>query len=308
MTRIIVDSTCDMPADLLERFSIAVLRLSVIIDGTPYLDGVDIQLDDVYRAILEGKTPKTSQIQREAANELFTSIAKAGDDWIYLAFSASMSGTFNLANVVCASLRKEYPARRMEVIDSKGGSMGTGLIAIQLGMMNEQGASFDELLSQGTWMADHVKYAFTINNLKFAVGGGRVLARAAGSIGDILSIKPLMDVKNGMLHIVKFVRGSRKSLEAVADFVFHYAPGVSMPDHRCDARGPIRTGPPRSNRFLSRACRSVPLFANRSAAFSVRTWASAASAYFTLTGVRPFIIRCSRYDKILPCGLRIKHR
>ena len=223
MTRIIVDSTCDMPADLLERFSIAVLRLSVIIDGTPYLDGVDIQLDDVYRAILEGKTPKTSQIQREAANELFTSIAKAGDDWIYLAFSASMSGTFNLANVVCASLRKEYPARRMEVIDSKGGSMGTGLIAIQLGMMNEQGASFDELLSQGTWMADHVKYAFTINNLKFAVGGGRVLARAAGSIGDILSIKPLMDVKNGMLHIVKFVRGSRKSLEAVADFVFHYA-------------------------------------------------------------------------------------
>ena len=191
--------------------------------GTPYLDGVDIQLDDVYRAIRAGKTPKTSQIQQEAANELFTSIAKAGDDWIYLAFSASMSGTFNLANAVCASLRKEYPARRMEVIDSKGGSMGTGLIAIQLGMMNEQGASFDELLSQGTWMADHVKYAFTINDLKFAVGGGRVLARAAGSIGDILSIKPLMDVKNGMLHIVKFVRGSRKSLEAVADFVVHYA-------------------------------------------------------------------------------------
>ena len=134
-----------------------------------------------------------------------------------------MSGTFNLANAVCASLRKEYPARRMEVIDSKGGSMGTGLIAIQLGMMNEQGASFDELLSQGTWMADHVKYAFTINNLKFAVGGGRVLARAAGSIGEILSIKPLMDVKNGMLHIVKFVRGSRKSLEAVANSIANYA-------------------------------------------------------------------------------------
>ena len=78
MTRIIVDSTCDMPKELLERFSIAVLRLSVIIDDKLYLDGIDIQLDDVYRAIRAGKTPKTSQIQREAANELFTSMAKAG--------------------------------------------------------------------------------------------------------------------------------------------------------------------------------------------------------------------------------------
>jgi len=212
-----------MPKDLLKRFSIAVLRLSVIIDEKAYRDGVDIQLEDVYAAMRAGKAPKTSQIQWEEAKELFTSIAESGDDFIYLAFSAAMSGTFSLANMVCASLREEYPARRMEVVDSKGGSMGTGLIAIQLGMMNERGTSFDELLSQGIWMTEHIKYAFTINDLKCAMRGGRVLARAAGSFGDILSIKPLMDVKNGVLHIVRFVRGSTKSLVAVADFIANYA-------------------------------------------------------------------------------------
>lgn len=223
MTRIIVDSTCDVPKELLQRFSIAVLPLSVIIDEKSYRDGVEIQLEAVYDAMRAGKIPKTSQIQWEDTGELFTSIVKAGDDFIYLAFSAAMSGTYNLAKMVCASVKEKYPARRMEVIDSKGGSMGAGLIAIQLGLLNEEGASFDELLSQGLAMAEHVKYAFTINDLKCAMRGGRVLARAAGSFGDILHVKPLMDVRNGMLHIVRLVRGSTKSLVAVADFIAGYA-------------------------------------------------------------------------------------
>jgi len=223
MTRIIVDSTCDLPKDLLERFSIAVLRLSVTIDEATYRDGAEIQLETIYAAMRAGKTPKTSQVQWEDAKELFTSIAQAGDDIIFLSFSSAMSGTFNLANMVCTSIKEEYPSRRIAVVDSKGGSMGTGLIAIQLGMMNEKGASFDELLSHGIWMAEHVKYAFTIDDLSCAIRGGRVLARAAGSFADKLDVKPLMDVKNGMLHVIKLVRGSTRSLIAVADLVADYA-------------------------------------------------------------------------------------
>ena len=225
MTRIIVDSTCDLPKELLERFSISVLRLSVTIDEKTYRDGAEIQLESIYAAMRAGKIPKTSQIQWEDAKELFTTIARSGDDIIFLAFSSAMSGTFNLANMVYASIKEEYPGRRIAVIDSKGGSMGTGLIAIQLGMMNESGASFDELLSLGLWMAEHVKYAFTIDDLSCAIRGGRVLARAAGSFADMLDVKPLMDVKNGMLHVVKFVRGSTRSLIAIADLVAGYASG-----------------------------------------------------------------------------------
>jgi DegV family protein with EDD domain len=225
MTRIIVDSTCDMPKELLERFSIAVLRLSVTIDEATYRDGAEIQLESIYAAMRAGKIPKTSQIQWEDAKELFTTIADSEDDIIFLAFSSAMSGTFALANMVSAFIKEEYPNRRIAVIDSKGGSMGTGLIAIQLGMMNEKGTSFEELMSQGLWMAEHVKYAFTIDDLSCAIRGGRVLARAAGNFADLLEVKPLMDVKNGMLHVIKFVRGSTRSLIAVADLVANYASG-----------------------------------------------------------------------------------
>lgn len=227
MTKIIVDSTCDIPDELRKRFDIAVLPLSVVIDQKAYRDGIEIRLDDVYEAMRAGKTPGTSQILWEDAAALFTSIAQAGDDFIYLTFSAAMSGTFRLAKMVSREVAAKYPRCRMEIVDSQGGSMGSGLIAVQLGLMNEHGVPFDEMVSQCTWMASHMKYIFTIDDLKCAVRGGRLLARTFGSIGSALNVKPLMDVRNGLLHLEKLVRGSRQSLEAMGGIVAEYAQNFS---------------------------------------------------------------------------------
>lgn len=217
MIRIIVDSTCDLPEDLRERFHIDVLPLSVIIDETTYRDGIEIQLDDVYKAIRTGKMPGTAQISGEDTEALFSSIAESGDDFIYLAFSSAMSGTFDFANVICDKLRAKYPSRRMEVIDSRGGSIGAGLIALQLGLMNEHGIPLDEMLSRCLWMTSHVKYAFTINDLKWVMQGGRLPVRTAANIGSLLNIKPVVDVKNGMLHLNKVVHGTKQSLIAIVE-------------------------------------------------------------------------------------------
>lgn len=223
MVRIIVDSTCDIPEELRERFQIAVLPLSVIIDEKAYRDGVEITLDDVYAAIREGKQPGTSQISWEDTEALFSSIAAAGDDFIYLAFSATMSGTYDFAKLVREELRTKYPSRRMEIVDSKGGSLGSGLIAIQLGLMNEKGVPFDDMLSQCLWMTNHVKYAFTLDDLKCALQGGRLLAKTVGDIGSVFKIKPLMDVKNGRISLDKIVRGTKHSMISLANMVVDYA-------------------------------------------------------------------------------------
>jgi EDD domain protein, DegV family len=227
MTKIIIDSTCDIPEELRERFSIFVLPLSVILDKKAYRDGVDIQLDDVYEALRGGKTPGTAQISWEETEKLFASVAGAGDDFIYLAFSAAMSGTCHLAEMVRDELRPQYPDRRMEIVDSKGGSMGTGLIAIQLGLMNERGVFFDEMLSECQWMTSHVKYAFTLSDLKCALRGGRLM-KTFGNIVSALNIRPVLDVKNGMLHLDRIVRGTKQSLSALADAIANYAGGFDQ--------------------------------------------------------------------------------
>lgn len=223
MVRIIVDSTCDIPGELKERFHIAVLPLSVILDEKSYRDGVDITLDDVYDAMREGKEPGTSQISWADTESLFSSVAADGDDFIYLSFSATMSGTYDFAKLVLKELQPKYPSSRMEIVDSKGGSLGSGLIAIQLGLMNEKGVSFDEMLAQCQWMTSHVKYAFTIDDLKCALRGGRLLSKTVGDIGSIFNIKPLMDVKNGRISLDKIVRGTKHSMVSIVNMVVDYA-------------------------------------------------------------------------------------
>ncbi len=113
--RIIVDSTCDIPEELQERFHISVLPLSVIIDGTAYRDRIEIQLDDVYKAMREGKMPGTAQIRWEDTEALFSSVAESGDDFIYLSFSSSMSGTFDLANTARRVERRPGGANQIRI-------------------------------------------------------------------------------------------------------------------------------------------------------------------------------------------------
>jgi DegV family protein with EDD domain len=195
----------------------------VILDEEAYRDGIDITLNDVYDAMRAGKEPGTSQISWADTKNLFSSIAADGDDFIYLSFSAAMSGTYDLAKLVREEVKLKYPSCRMEIVDSKGGSLGSGLIAIQLGLMNEKGASFDEMLVQCQWMTAHVKYAFTIDDLKCALRGGRLLAKKVGDIGSVFKIKPLMDVKNGRISLDRIVRGTKHSMEAIVNMVVDYA-------------------------------------------------------------------------------------
>lgn len=224
MTRIIIDSTCDLPKELIARFNFAVLPLTIIIDATEYRDGTEIGLDEVYTAMRAGKRISTSQIRWEDAQELFSSIAENGDDFVYLAFSSAMSGTYNLACMVIKELRDSYPGRRMAIVDSRGGSMGAGLIAVQMGLMLERGHSLDEVAAAAMDMVRRVKYAFTIDDLQCAMRGGRLITRAA-SFGDMLKIKPFMDVQNGTLHLSKLVGGSKQAHAAVAAAVAGHAQG-----------------------------------------------------------------------------------
>ena len=223
MIRIIVDSTCDIPENLKERFRIDVLPLSVIIDEKTYRDNVEITLNDVYDAMRAGQQPGTSQISRADTESLFSAIAEAGDDFIYLAFSGAMSGTYDFARMVAEEVQLKFPNCQMAVVDSRGGSLGAGLIAIQLGLMLEDGISFDEMVSQCQWMTNHVKYAFTIDDLKCALRGGRLLAKTVGDIGSAFKIKPLMDVKNGRISLDRIVRGTKHSFVSLANTIADYA-------------------------------------------------------------------------------------
>lgn len=218
MIKIVVDSTCDLPEELMESNDIKSLPLRVSLNDREYLDKVTIQVDDVYAAMRQGVIPKTSQPNPGDMYALFKDYCIKGYDFIYTAFSSKLSCTYQQAISIISELKGIYPKVKMEVMDSKGGSTATGLIALQAARMVSYGLDFENVAAQAKKLIDHVEHVFTIADLNWLIKGGRI-SRGEGMIGNILDIKPILDVKDGLIEVIKKVRGRKKALSTVVDIV-----------------------------------------------------------------------------------------
>ncbi|MBQ0146608.1 MAG: DegV family protein [Lachnospiraceae bacterium] len=212
MVRLVVDSICDLPCELIEKYNIGVLPLFVTIGDESYRDRVDIQLEQVYEKMRQGIVPMTSQISSGDTEELFRKICGDGDDLIYLSFSSGLSGTYQLANIIIEDLKAEYPDRKLEAIDSEAGSMGIGIIALQAARWAAQGRDFDFIRNGIYDMIPKTRHLFTLENLSWLAKGGRITP-PAGYIGDKLQIKPILDIENKLLHVVTVVRGRKAAFK-----------------------------------------------------------------------------------------------
>lgn len=218
MPKIVVDSTCDLPRAFAEEYAITTLPLHVMIGETEYLDRVTITTDEVYEYMRQGVVPKTSQVGFTDTYETLEALAKQGDDVLCLAFSSKMSGTCALISGVMEELKALYPQRRLQVLDSKGGSFATGLVAMEAAKAARAGMPFEALVQRCLFLIDHVEHVFVINNLDWLVRGGRV-SRTMGYVANLLDIKPILDVKDGEMEVIAKVRGRIQSMKRVADIL-----------------------------------------------------------------------------------------
>lgn len=219
MIKIMVDSTCDLPDEFIKKYDIKILPLRVSLEDEEYLDKESIQVDEVYSAMRKGIIPKTSQPSPKDIYDIFNEYCTNGLDFIYLSFSSVMSGTYQLAYSMLQEFKEKYPAVKMEIIDSKGGSTATGLIALHAARLcKENGQDFESIIGKIQELVNHVEHVFTISDLDWIIKGGRI-SRAKGIIGNMLDIKPILDVKDGAMEVIKTVRGRKKALQTVVDIL-----------------------------------------------------------------------------------------
>ncbi|MGM9568104.1 MAG: DegV family protein [Clostridia bacterium] len=218
MIRIIVDSTCDMPKSVVEKYGIEILPLHVLVEDEEYLDGVTITTHEVYDRMRQGVMPKTSQVSIADTHNRLSALAAGGDDLLYLGFSAKMSGTCGLVAQIMDDLGKKFPERSFCALDAKGGSFATGLIAMEAAKEAVRGTSFEALTERCRFLIRHVEHVFVISDLTWMIRGGRI-SRTLGYTANLLNIKPLLDVDDGEMEVIQKVRGRWKSLERVADIV-----------------------------------------------------------------------------------------
>lgn len=217
--KIVTDSTADLPESYLREHGVECMSISYIVDGIAY--GRDKALDwkEFYRMMREGKMPSTSQITPVEARQYFEEFIRKDKNILYLAFSSGLSGTYNSARLAAGEVMEEHPDCRIEVVDTLAASMGEGLIVHKAVTMKEQGRSMDEVIE---WMKEnvlHMVHVFTVDDLNHLHRGGRV-SKAAAVIGTLASIKPKLHVDDeGHLILIGKVRGRRKSLNSLVDYM-----------------------------------------------------------------------------------------
>lgn len=213
--KIITDSTCDLPKEITERYDVEVIPLEVTIDNTTYLDGVDIKLEEFLEKMEQSQEPpKTSQINPGRFFDVYKKYLEEGYEIISIHLSSTMSGTFQSAGIAKDMLQSD----KINIIDSKNVTCGLGLLVLKAHKLKCEKYTCEEICDILIQDIPHVKSTLNFESLDNLVKGGR-LSKTQGIIGGLLGIKLNLAVENGEMVVRDKVRGSKKALRYILEYL-----------------------------------------------------------------------------------------
>ncbi|AIS52576.1 DegV domain-containing protein [Thermoanaerobacter kivui] len=211
---IVTDSLSDIPEDLIKTYGIFVVPLTINIEGVAYKDGVDLTKEVFYKLLKEGKLPTTSQVSPVEFIDVFNDLLKSYDYIIAIILSSKLSGTYQSAVIA----KDMVDAKRVEVIDSRHYSLGNGFLVLQAAKMAVAGFSKEEIVQKIYDLIPKIRYIMAFDSLDYLYRGGR-LPKTQAFLGNILSIKPILMNEDGELKIVDKVRGQKKVIRWIIDYM-----------------------------------------------------------------------------------------
>ena len=223
MIGVVVDSGTDIPEDIAKRDNVEIVPLRILTDKGEYRDNIDISTEELFE-YMENKIPKTSLPTNEDINKAFTNLYEKGcKEIICLNISSGLSGTSNSMRLAGKEFKEEHDDLRIEFVDTKSISIGSGLIAKKVVEEIDAGKSFDVILSSARICVNSkVKVFFTIPKLKYLKAGGRI-GKVSGTIGDFLNIKPVITVgSDGIYHTVEKKRGMKRTVSVMFDKMMEF--------------------------------------------------------------------------------------
>lgn len=216
MIKVIIDSGADQNDWLRDNYDFDFLPLSVIIDGEARLDRHEISLAELHSAMEDGKMPSTSQPSPGQVHAMLDKYRAQGDQVLFVTIWKQLSGTFQMVKSAIDDYKETYPEFQVEVVDSNSATGVESIIAIQAMEMANAGYSFEEVVEQAKWNAEHSSVYLTVDKLDWLVKGGR-LSKTAGYIGAALNVKPILTVDDEKLYSTGVVRGSKRVYSRITD-------------------------------------------------------------------------------------------
>ena len=201
--RIVVDSTADVPQEIREKLT--VVPLNVSFGEETYIDGVTINHREFYEKLTTSKVlPKTSQPSPDAYAQVFEAAKQAGETLVVLTVSSGISGTHQSA-VIAA---QDYP-ENVYIVDTMHVANGFGILAEYALQLAEKGVGAQEIVDEITRVREDIEFYALLDTLDYLQKGGRI-SKTAAFAGGLLSLKPIVCMKDGVLGMKGKARGTKQ--------------------------------------------------------------------------------------------------
>ncbi len=203
------DSTCDLSADIKEKYSVNFFPYHILLDEQDYIDNVTITPTELFDVYYKKKLlPKTAAINSAEYGEYFKKWVDEGYDVIHFSLGSALSKSYHNCTIAAEEIGHVYP------IDSCNLSTGIGLLVMEAGEMIKAGLCAEEIKDKINAMISTSHASFVLDTLEFMRAGGRCSAVAAFG-ANLLQLKPCIEVDNanhGSMKVTKKYRGSLASV------------------------------------------------------------------------------------------------
>ena len=200
--KILSDSTCDLSPELLEKFNVTVLPLTIIKEGQAYSDNVTITPAEIFAHVAAGgDLCSTTAMNVGEYQEFFAKYASEYDGVLHINLGSGFSSCHQNALLAAGDFEN------VRVVDSQNLSTGQGLVVLKACELASQCQTIDELHDKVQEFTSHIEVSFLLDQLKYMVKGGRCSSAAALG-ANLLNLKPCIEVKDGKMAVVKKYRGN----------------------------------------------------------------------------------------------------
>jgi DegV family protein with EDD domain len=227
--RIVTDSTVDIPIAQAEAEGITIVPLTVFFDDEAYLDGIELDNPGFYRKLEASKTlPRTSQPAPAAFQDAYKRLIEEGADAILsIHLSSKLSGTYQSACNSRDNLPEELKKIPIEIIDSLTISAGMARGVLQAAKMAREGLSIEEIKSYVVDQFARTHILAVLDTLEWVKRGGRI-GGARALLGNMLSVKPIITLRDGAVVPVEQPRTRSKAYARVAQIIKEAGPIESL--------------------------------------------------------------------------------
>ena len=214
--KILVDSSCDISPEKAMQLGITIVPMKIVFGDETYRQNIDLSASDFFEKLTQSTVlPTTTQLTPHELEKVYQEATKDGSEVVAIHISSALSGTYQSAYLASREVSGVYP------VDSQNATVGMTVLARIAARLRDTGKSAQEISKKLTELSERIILLAYIPTLKYLVRGGRVSA-AAGLIGSVMDIYPIISVKDGKITSVDKARGKNAAHKKIAKLVEEY--------------------------------------------------------------------------------------